>query len=87
MPTIGLTCAIFGRTVRSVLTPNPTQQLAAIILGKPLGDYVAAKRGEGLAWRRVASALNADTTGRIVVSHEALRLWYGDDLAAKAGAA
>lgn len=73
--------------MRSVLNQNPTQQLAEIILGRPLSAYVADRRAEGLAWRKVASALQADTDGRIAVSHEALRLWYGDELAAVEAAA
>jgi hypothetical protein len=62
-----------------VINLNPTQQLAEIILGRPLGAYVAEKRAEGLAWRKVAIALNTDTAGRIDVSYEALRVWYADE--------
>lgn len=61
---------------------NAQQQLAEIILGRPLSEYVAAKRADGLAWRTIATAITTDTTGRVTISHEALRLWYGDDLAA-----
>lgn len=68
--------------MRFVLTPNPTQQLAEIILGRPLGTYVAEKRAAGLAWRKVATALHDDTAGRIDVSYEALRVWYADEVAA-----
>lgn len=70
--------------MRFVNTPNATQQLAGILLDRPLGDYVADKRAEGLAWRKIAAALRTDTDGRIAVSHEVLRLWYGEDLAEQA---
>ena len=57
---------------------NPTQQLAAIILGRPLAQYVATKRGQGLGWRRLAATLRDDTAGRVHVSHETLRSWFPD---------
>lgn len=69
---------------RQVNTPNATQQLAGILLDRPLVEYVTDKRAEGLAWRKIATALRTDTEGRIAVSHEVLRLWYGDDLAERA---
>ena len=60
------------------MTANATQQLAAIILGRSLAEYVAAKRSEGLGWRRLAAALDADTAGRVQVSYETLRSWFGE---------
>lgn len=60
------------------------QQLAAIILGKSLGEYVSDKRAERLAWRKIAKALEVDTNGRVTVTHETLRIWYGDDAKAPA---
>ena len=68
--------------MRFVLNPNSTQQLAEIILGRPLGAYVAERRSEGQAWRKVATSLRNDTAGRISVSYEALRVWYGEEVAA-----
>lgn len=70
--------------MRFVNTPNVTQQLAGILLQRPLVDYVADKRAEGLAWRKIATALRTDTEGRISVSHEVLRLWFGEELAERA---
>lgn len=60
------------------MTANATQQLAAIILGRPLAEYVAAKRSEGLGWRKLAATLEADTGGRVRVTYETLRNWYGE---------
>ena len=60
------------------------QQLAAIILGKSLSEYVNDKRIEGLAWRKIAKTLSTDTNGRVNVTHETLRIWYGDDAKAPA---
>ena len=57
---------------------NPTQQLAAIKLGRPLGDYVSEKRTARpkWGWELIAEQLAEDTNGEIVVSRETLRLWY-----------
>jgi hypothetical protein len=59
---------------------TPTQRLAAIMLGRPLADYVAAKRTARprWTWQQIADELALDTDGDVVVSREALRQWYGD---------
>ena len=58
---------------------TPTQKLAAIALGRPLADYVIEKRTARprWTWQLIAEQLAADTDGKINVSHESLRQWYG----------
>jgi hypothetical protein len=60
-------------------TLTPTQELIQIRLGQDLAEYVATKRAEGLGWRRIAYAISDRT--HMVVSHETLRAWYGEDAA------
>ena len=59
---------------------TPTQRLAAVKLGRSLGDYVAEKRKARprWTWQMIADDLAVDTDGEIVVSREALRQWYGE---------
>lgn len=59
---------------------TPTQRLASIKLGRPLADYVAEKRTARpkWSWEMIADQLGVDTDGEVVVSREALRLWFGD---------
>ena len=56
---------------------NVQQRLAAIELGRSLADYVAEKRTARQTWSSIAADLSLDTEGRIDVSREALRQWYG----------
>jgi hypothetical protein len=63
---------------------TPTQRLATMVLGRPLGEYVAEKRTARprWPWRLIAEQLAEDTDGQVNVSYEALRSWYGDEAAA-----
>jgi intein-encoded DNA endonuclease-like protein len=56
--------------------PTATQLLADHLLDAagPLDKFVAARRAEGLSWRHVARALEAETG--IDVTPETLRQWY-----------
>lgn len=51
-------------------------------------EYIAEKRNSTpkWPWRLIAQQLATDTDGRVEVTHETLRQWYGDDLAAAAEA-
>lgn len=62
--------------------PNGThlQQLLEAKLGRDLGQYVRIRQAEGLGWRRIADDLKRDTG--LSVSHEALRSWFAEDVAA-----
>jgi len=68
--------------LRDVPDLTPNQKLAELVLNQPLSKWVATRRSEGLSWRSVAEQLATDTGGKVDVSHEALRQWYGEDLAA-----
>jgi hypothetical protein len=63
---------------------TPTQQLAGVILDRPLAEYVAEKRAARpkWPWQLIADQLAIDTDGSINVSHETLRQWYGSEVAA-----
>jgi hypothetical protein len=54
------------------------------LAGQPLADYVIAKRAARprWSWKLIAEELAADTGGQVVLSHEALRQWYGDHVPA-----
>jgi hypothetical protein len=59
---------------------TPTQQLATVLLGRPLAEYVAEKRSARprWSWALISEQLATDTDRQVAVSHEALRSWYGD---------
>ena len=63
---------------------TPSQRLAGIELGRPLADYVTEKRTARprWTWRMIADQVAIDTDGKINVSHESLRQWYGTEVAA-----
>ena len=63
---------------------TPTQHLATVLLDRPLADYVTEKRTvrPRWAWNLIAEQLAADTDGRVNITGEALRQWYGTEAAA-----
>lgn len=68
--------------------PKPltrAQLLAEEVLQRPLAEYVIEKRSQERptwSWQNIADQLAADTAGKVSVSAEALRLWYGTEVAA-----
>lgn len=60
-------------------TPEHTQELASILLKRPLDQYVLEKRNARphFTWEMIAEDLAADTNGRIRVSAGTVRNWYG----------
>lgn len=64
------------------------QRLAEVLLDRSMTEYIAEKRNSTpkWPWRLIAQQLAADTDGKVEVTHETLRQWYGDDLAAAAEA-
>jgi hypothetical protein len=61
---------------------TPTQQLATILLGQPVREWIVAKRAMGMPWRSIANHLNDETNGRVIVSHETVRSWAEEVAAA-----
>lgn len=60
------------------------QRLADFILGRPLAEFVAERRADDVAWRRISRELLDSTDGAVDISGESLRAWFGDE---QAGAA
>jgi hypothetical protein len=60
---------------------TPTQQLASLLLGQPVHNWIAMQRASGSSWRKIADDLNARTNGQVDVTHEAVRGW-ADEAAA-----
>ena len=64
---------------------TPAQLLADELLGRPLSEYVAEKRRSRRpkwSWRLIAEQLAEDTDGKVDVTGETLRIWYGAEVAA-----
>jgi hypothetical protein len=57
-----------------------TEHLAQVLLGVSLETFVVSRRAQTppRAWRRVSRDLYDATAGRIDLTGEALRRWYGD---------
>lgn len=56
-------------------TASPSEQLASLILGRDVRDFIAERRAEGRSWRLIAQDI-ADATGRRVnVTYETARQW------------
>lgn len=64
--------------------PSAAALVAEIILGRPLADYVTEKRNAvpKWPWRLIAEQLATDTDGKVEVTHETIRQWYGTEVAA-----
>lgn len=61
-------------------TLTPTQQLATVLLGRDLRQWVAERREPRFrrSWRVIANELQRETEGRVTVSGEAIRSWFPD---------
>lgn len=67
-----MTDSVIGNTVPDM---TPTQQLATMLLGQSVIDWVAQRRDAGRTWRHVARDLYEQTNGQIDVTYETLRSW------------
>lgn len=54
---------------------TPKHQLADILLGESLIDWIDARRPES-SWRKISNELIAATDGQVDVTPESLRAWY-----------
>jgi hypothetical protein len=52
-----------------------TQHLADLILGIPVERWIATQRASGCSYRLIARELEAETSGRVVVTTRTLRNW------------
>lgn len=55
---------------------STTHRYADVVLDRPLADYVAERRGNGVSWRRISLDLRDDTDGEIDITYETLRAWF-----------
>lgn len=57
-----------------------TQQLAEMVLGTDLGEYVRTKRAARprWSWALIAEQLSEDTAGKVSVTPQALWDWYAE---------
>lgn len=58
-------------------TDTPTQALARTMVDD-LDEFVISRRRDGRSWRLIARDLYDATNGRIDVTLETVRSWYGD---------
>lgn len=56
---------------------TPSQHLAELLLRQPLGSWVMSRRPE-TSWERIAQELHVATDGKVALTGESLRRWYGD---------
>lgn len=59
---------------------TPLAELAEHKLGRSLEQFVRIRLAEGIGWRRISDELFAASGQR--VSHESLRSWFAEDVAA-----
>lgn len=59
---------------------TPLARLVELRLGRSLETFVRLRLSEGIGWRRISDELYAASGVR--VSHEALRSWFSEDVAA-----
>jgi len=57
---------------------NPYQELAGLLLDRPIGEYIAERRAANRSWRLIARDLMNDTDGKIDVTEATLRNWFGE---------
>lgn len=55
-----------------------THRYADELLDRPLAEYVAEQRADGVSWRRIALNLRDETDGEIDITYETLRSWFPD---------
>jgi hypothetical protein len=58
---------------------TPTQQLAGLLLRKPILEWTAEQRAAGLSWERIARILEAETDRKVTITGETLRAWMADE--------
>ncbi len=54
----------------------PRQRLASLLLKRPVMDFIAERRANGLSFRTIAADLREETSGEIAVSDMTVRAWW-----------
>lgn len=54
--------------------PTPLYRLLDTLLPDGVDAYVAARRGEGMSWRRIEQAIREQVS--VDVTYQTLRAWY-----------
>lgn len=57
--------------------PTPKRQLADLLTPGGLDNFVAERRDRDASWRSIALDLFTATDGKVNITPESLRLWYG----------
>lgn len=65
------------------MTDSPRQQLATLLLGRPVMVYLHGLRDTGLSLNGISVQLSDDTGGQVEVSYETIRQWFLDEGEAK----
>lgn len=61
---------------------TPKEQLASLILGRDVRDFIAERRAEGRSWRLVARDIYDATNQRVDVTYETVRQWCDEQVSA-----
>lgn len=62
--------------------PYPARnKQASLLLGRPVSEFIAERRADGMGWAAIAGALAHATDGEVAVSHTAVKAWHDAALA------
>lgn len=56
---------------------TPKQQLASVLLNRPVADFISDRRAAGRSYRHITRDLYDATNGKIDVTNETIRSWHG----------
>lgn len=59
-------------------TATATQELANVLLGEDVVNYVLRSRSKGTHWQQIVADLSEKTDGRVRVTERSLQLWTRD---------
>lgn len=64
-----------------------TQELASVLMGEDVIDYVIRARERGVRWDKIAANIAERTGGRVQITTRSLQLWTQDQRTEQAAAA
>lgn len=59
-------------------TATATQELATVLLGEDVVNYVFQARSKGTPWQQIVTDLSEKTDGRVRVTARSLQVWTRD---------